>query len=34
MIRAELGGWTRDGLVRQTSFKGIEEGRDPTTVRP
>jgi len=32
VIRAELGGWSRDGIVRQTSFKGIEEGRDPTTV--
>jgi bifunctional non-homologous end joining protein LigD len=32
VIRAELGGWTRDGHVRQTSFKGIEAGRDPTTV--
>ena len=32
VIRAELGGWSRDNLVRQTSFKGIEDGRDPTTV--
>jgi bifunctional non-homologous end joining protein LigD len=32
VIRAELGGWTRDGIVRQTSFKGIEEGRDPRLV--
>ncbi|MEA2519399.1 MAG: bifunctional non-ous end joining protein LigD, partial [Chloroflexota bacterium] len=32
VIRAELGGWTRDGHVRQTSFKGIERGRDPRTV--
>src|SRR5690348_6295398 len=32
VIRAELGGWTRDGVVRQTSFKGIEEGRDPKSV--
>jgi bifunctional non-homologous end joining protein LigD len=32
VIRAELGGWSRDGMVRQTSFKGIEEGRDPATV--
>jgi bifunctional non-homologous end joining protein LigD len=32
VIRAELGGWTRDGHVRQTSFKGIEPGRDPRTV--
>jgi bifunctional non-homologous end joining protein LigD len=32
VIRAELGGWTRDGHVRQTSFKGIEMGKDPKTV--
>ena len=32
VIRTELGGWSRDGIVRQTAFKGIEEGRDPTTV--
>jgi len=32
VIRAELGGWTRDGVVRQTSFKGIEAGRDPRLV--
>jgi bifunctional non-homologous end joining protein LigD len=32
VIRAELGGWTRDGHVRQTSFKGLEEGRDPRLV--
>jgi bifunctional non-homologous end joining protein LigD len=32
VIRAELGGWTRDGVVRQTSYKGIEPGRDPKTV--
>jgi bifunctional non-homologous end joining protein LigD len=32
VIRAELGGWTRDGHVRQTSFKGIELGKDPKTV--
>ncbi len=28
VIRAELGGWSRDGIVRQGAFKGIEEGRD------
>jgi bifunctional non-homologous end joining protein LigD len=33
VIRAELGGWSRDGMVRQAAFKGIEEGRDPRTVR-
>ncbi|MBI3749663.1 MAG: hypothetical protein HY262_12590, partial [Chloroflexi bacterium] len=32
VIRAELGGWSRDGMVRQAAFKGIEEGRDPKTV--
>ena len=32
VIRAELGGWTREGVVRQTSYKGIEPGRDPKTV--
>ena len=28
VMRAELGGWTREGLVRQTSFKGIDEGHE------
>jgi len=32
VIRAEMGGWSRDGMVRQAAFKGLEEGRDPTTV--
>jgi bifunctional non-homologous end joining protein LigD len=32
VIRAELGGWTRDGVVRQAAFKGIETERDPATV--
>ncbi len=32
VIRAELGGWTRDGLVRQSAFKGIDDGREPETV--
>lgn len=32
VIRAELGGWSRDGMVRQAAFKGIEEDRDPLTV--
>ncbi|HET7702208.1 MAG TPA: DNA ligase D [Candidatus Limnocylindrales bacterium] len=32
VIRAEIGGWTRDGHVRQTSFKGLEVGRDPRLV--
>jgi bifunctional non-homologous end joining protein LigD len=33
VIRAELGGWTREGLVRQTSFKGVDEGHDPRAVK-
>ena len=32
MIRAEIGGWTRDGIVRQTAYKGIDEGHDPKAV--
>ncbi len=32
VIRAEIGGWTRDGHVRQTSFKGLDPGRDPREV--
>jgi bifunctional non-homologous end joining protein LigD len=32
VIRAEIGGWTRDGVVRQTSFKELEAGRDPREV--
>lgn len=32
VIRAELGGWTREGLVRQASFKGVERGKDPRDV--
>jgi bifunctional non-homologous end joining protein LigD len=32
VIRAEIGGWTRDGHVRQTAYKGIEPGRDPKDV--
>ena len=32
VIRAELGGWSRDGLVRQAAFKGLEAGRDPLEV--
>ncbi|HSL77319.1 MAG TPA: hypothetical protein VK867_10250, partial [Candidatus Limnocylindrales bacterium] len=32
VIRAEIGGWTRDGQVRQTAYKGIEAGRDPKDV--
>jgi len=32
VIRAELGGWTREGYVRQTAYKGIDEGHDPKAV--
>jgi bifunctional non-homologous end joining protein LigD len=32
VMRAELGGWTREGVVRQTAYKGLELGRDPKTV--
>lgn len=32
VIRAEIGGWTRDGLTRQASFKGLELDRDPGEV--
>ncbi len=32
VIRAELGGWSRDDIVRQAAFKGIEPGRDATAV--
>jgi bifunctional non-homologous end joining protein LigD len=33
VIRAEIGGWTREGIVRQSAFKGIDEGKDPYDVR-
>jgi bifunctional non-homologous end joining protein LigD len=32
VIRAELGGWTREGIVRQGAFKGLEVGKDPLHV--
>lgn len=32
VIRAEFSNWTRDDLVRQASFKGIERDKDPRTV--
>ncbi|MBI2763811.1 MAG: hypothetical protein HYX54_08705 [Chloroflexi bacterium] len=32
VIRAELGGWSRDGIVRQGSYKGLEMGLDPRDV--
>ena len=31
VIRADLGGWTRDNLVRQAAFKGLDEGGKPPT---
>jgi DNA ligase D-like protein (predicted ligase)/DNA ligase D-like protein (predicted polymerase)/DNA ligase D-like protein (predicted 3'-phosphoesterase) len=32
VIRAALGGWSRDGLVRQASYRGLDPGRDPAGV--
>lgn len=32
VIRAEFAGWTRDGLVRQAAYKGIEFEKDPRKV--
>ena len=32
VIRATLAGWSRDGIVRQAAFKGIDADRDPRTV--
>ena len=32
VIRVESAGWSRDGMVRQAAFKGIEAGRDPLEV--
>ncbi len=32
VIRAELGGWSRDGMVRQAAYKGMDLGRDPDEV--
>jgi bifunctional non-homologous end joining protein LigD len=32
VVRVELGGWSRDGNVRQASYKGIEPRRDPREV--
>jgi len=32
VIRAEFADWTRDGLLRQAAFKGIELDRDPAQV--
>jgi bifunctional non-homologous end joining protein LigD len=33
VIRAEFAGWTRDGLVRQAAYKGLDRGKDPQAVR-
>jgi bifunctional non-homologous end joining protein LigD len=32
VIRAELGGWSRDGMVRQAAYKGIDGDRDASAV--
>ena len=32
VIRAELGGWTREGIVRQGAYKGIEVGKEALEV--
>jgi DNA ligase D len=32
VIRATLGGWSRDASVRQAAYKGIDADRDPVTV--
>ena len=33
VARVEFAEWTADGLLRQAAFKGLEAGRDPTSVR-
>jgi bifunctional non-homologous end joining protein LigD len=32
VIRAALGGWSRDGMVRQASYRGVDPGRDAGAV--
>jgi bifunctional non-homologous end joining protein LigD len=32
VIRAELAGWTSNGIVRQASYKGLDIGKDPPKV--
>jgi bifunctional non-homologous end joining protein LigD len=33
VVRVEYADWTDDGLLRQSSFSGVEIGRDPRSVR-
>ena len=33
VIRVESAGWSRDGMVRQAAYKGLEPDRDPLEVR-
>lgn len=32
VVRVAFSNWTADGLIRQSSFKGLEPGRDPRSV--
>lgn len=32
VARVEVGGWTREGRLRQAVFRGLDLGRDPSTV--
>ena len=32
VIRVAFSNWTKDGVIRQPSFKGLEPGREPATV--
>jgi bifunctional non-homologous end joining protein LigD len=33
VIRAEFAGWVGDGMVRQASYKGIDLGKEPSSVK-